>query len=108
MVISSFAYKTRVSPPDAVEFDCRILANPHSVPSLRPLSGLDAKVQAYVAEDSKCLDLQRAAYTLAKQGAPHIAFGCYGGRHRSVAMAELLARSLQAVGVCVSVEHLCL
>ena len=96
-------------------FDCRFLANPHWQPDLRALDGRDPKVAAYVASDARfssffdrVLDLTRfllPAYV--DEGKSHlsIAFGCTGGKHRSVALTQSLANALAEDGQQVSVRH---
>ena len=87
--------------------DCRSMRNPHSVARLRRLDGRDPRVQAYVAADPCCANLLEAAAMAARAG-KDVAYGCHGGRHRSVAMAMLLQAKLAAVGVCATIEHRCL
>lgn len=105
--IESFGFrdvKPAVLEEGTVLFDCRILRNPHFVDRLRELNGLDPEVQHYVQHDPRFPDLFRAALTQVKPGRT-VQFACYGGRHRSVAMAELIAHAARAVGICVTVEH---
>jgi RNase adapter protein RapZ len=80
------------------------LKNPHHHPELQPLTGLHGAVQDFVQMDPMSAGLRREAHKQVRDGA-HIAFGCYGGRHRSVAMAELTAKTLREVGWDVEVEH---
>ena len=96
-------------------FDCRFLANPHWEPALRPLDGRDAAVQNYVASDPRFAEFfQRvrdlALFTLPahlEEGKAHLAigFGCTGGQHRSVTMAEKMADALAKAGWQVSIRH---
>jgi UPF0042 nucleotide-binding protein len=96
--------------------DVRFLPNPHWVPHLRPFDGTDSEVADYVFQKpiaSQFLDDYTQALATVVSGyledgrsSATIAIGCTGGRHRSVAMAEELARRLrQATGVRVSVRH---
>jgi UPF0042 nucleotide-binding protein len=94
-------------------FDCRFLPNPHWVDELRPLTGLDEPVRDYVLGQEVAgpfLDHVEAlltsllpAYVAEGKAYLTIALGCTGGRHRSVTIAEELARRLrrhvQRVGV---------
>jgi UPF0042 nucleotide-binding protein len=85
-------------------FDLRFLPNPHFVETLRPKTGMDPEVSAYVMEAPETQDLLRHLRPLldyllpqyAREGKAYltIALGCTGGRHRSVAMAEELGRQL--------------
>ncbi len=85
-------------------FDCRFLPNPHWVEELRPLTGLDAPVAQYVLAQEgarRLIDevvglLEWQIPAFAKEGKSYlsIAVGCTGGRHRSVAVAEEIARRL--------------
>jgi UPF0042 nucleotide-binding protein len=88
--------------------DCRFLPNPHWVEELRPLSGLDADIVSYLDDQDltgpfldRCEDLlamQLPAFEAEGKSYLSIAFGCTGGRHRSVAMAEAMAARLAARG----------
>ncbi len=105
--LMSFAY-SRGLPPDAdLVFDVRFLRNPHYDPILRPGTGLDAPVAAFVASDPAFLpflDKVTDLLTLllprfVQEGKKYagIAIGCTGGRHRSVYVAQCLAdRLMQA------------
>lgn len=84
--------------------DCRGLKNPHNVTELKPLTGLDGKVQRYVESDVRFGQLQDNATMALKDGIV-IAFGCYGGRHRSVSMAEMTAAKLKDAGHEVEIYH---
>ncbi len=89
-------------------FDMRFLANPHWEPALRPLTGENAEVAAYVAADPAYAPaIDRIADLLAtlipgygREGKAYltIAIGCTGGRHRSVAVSRELQARLQAAG----------
>ena len=91
------------------------LANPHWDPMLRPLDGRDAAVQDYVASDPRFAEFfQRVRdlvlFTLPahlEEGKAHLAigFGCTGGQHRSVTMAEKMADALAKAGWQVSIRH---
>lgn len=111
----SFSYKRGLPPGIDMVFDCRFLKNPHWELALRPLDGRDATVLDHIATDpryapffDKALDLAEfllPAYS--DEGKAHlsIGFGCTGGQHRSVAMAEGIAISLRDKGWNVSVRH---
>jgi P-loop ATPase protein family len=103
----AFAYKNGLPEDSAWVVDTRFLDNPYWVPELRPLDGRDEAVRAYVlGQPAACrfLDgLQAALVPLLGEYAARgrmeltVAFGCTGGRHRSVALAAEMARRLEAV-----------
>ena len=96
-------------------FDVRFLTNPHYDPRLRPMTGLDEPVAARVAEDPDYEDFFRHLTSLLQPLLPRynqegksyltIAVGCTGGRHRSVFVAETLARWLGGQGYKVGLTH---
>lgn len=111
----SFGF-ARGLPRDAdLVFDMRFLANPHWDAALRPLTGDDPAVHAYVAADpafapavDRIFDL--LLLLLPRYGAEGksyltVAFGCTGGRHRSVYIAQAMAARLAAAGWAGSVVH---
>lgn len=113
--VLSFGFKHGIPVDADYVFDVRFLPNPHWVPELRPLTGLDASVNDYVLEPADARTfLERAAalVDIAAEGFLNegkayitIAVGCTGGHHRSVAMAENLASRLVKVGVETRVVH---
>ena len=114
LVITSFGYKRGIPLNADIVFDMRFTANPYYEESLRSLSGKDAPVRNYVMNDPLVRDeLDRIAESLKelipayeREGKRRlmIAFGCTGGRHRSVAMAEALFEKMH--GICdTSIEH---
>jgi UPF0042 nucleotide-binding protein len=95
-------------------FDMRFLRNPHWVDELRPRTGLDASVGDYIAEDQAYPAVDRIEDLLllllpryAAEGKSYvtIAFGCTGGRHRSVHVAERVAARLREAGFSPTLEH---
>jgi RNase adapter protein RapZ len=96
-------------------FDMRYLRNPHWDAQLRPGTGLDPDVAAYVQADpayaesvdaiERLLLLLLPRYRAEGKSYVTIAVGCTGGRHRSVHVAERLARRLQAAGFSPTVTH---
>jgi RNase adapter protein RapZ len=101
VTLTSFGFK-HGPPRDAdLAFDVRFLPNPHWEPSLRPLTGHDPRVLAYMARGDKLerfyeriiplLDFLLPEYEAEGKAHLAIAIGCTGGRHRSVAIAEHLA-----------------
>jgi RNase adapter protein RapZ len=101
LLFESFAYKRGVPPDADFVFDARVLPNPHWNPELRPLSGRDENVRAfldkqeyvgeYVAQVEQFLDTWLPRLRSDTRSYVTIAFGCTGGRHRSVYLAERLA-----------------
>ncbi len=112
--IVSFGFKYGLPQDADLVFDLRYLPNPHFVPELRPMVGTQAPVADYVlaAPEAQELlgDLERLLGKLlpryAAEGKAYltVALGCTGGRHRSVAMAEALAKRLSSAGP-VAVVH---
>ncbi len=108
--IVSFGYKFGMPRDVDIVFDCRFLPNPHWVEGLRSLSGLDGPVRDFVLGNHETvrfidelvdmLAWQLPAFQREGKSYLSVAFGCTGGRHRSVAIAEEVARRL-ATGVAV-------
>ena len=113
--IQSFSYKRGVPRGVDMIFDCRFLANPHWSPGLRPLDGRDGQVVAHVRADPRFAEFYQKLNDLLlfllpahlQEGKAHlsIGFGCTGGQHRSVAVAELVGNALAEAGWPVSKRH---
>ncbi len=113
--VMSFGYSRGVPHNADLVFDMRFLRNPHWDAVLRPKTGLDADVADYVASDpaysdaiSKISDLlQMLLPRYDAQGKAYvtIAFGCTGGRHRSVHVAEHVSKLLREAGFSLSIDH---
>jgi RNase adapter protein RapZ len=113
--VQSFSYKRGLPRGLDMVFDCRFLSNPHWVPALRDLDGRDAEVAAHVAADprfeaffAKLADMvQFLLPAQLQEGKAHlsIGFGCTGGQHRSVMVAEKLGNLLAEAGLPVSKRH---
>lgn len=113
--LHSFSYKRGLPRGLDMVFDCRFLRNPYWEDSLRGADGRDPNVTAYIAKDpryagffDRVVDLARLllpAYV--EEGKSHLAigFGCTGGQHRSVALAEQVANTLAAADWQVSIRH---
>ena len=101
----SFGYSHGLLPTAGAVFDCRILSNPHHVADLRRLDGRSEQVRDYVSRDPEFNWLIHRVRDAVKGDAKVIAFGCYGGRHRSVAMAEIVAERLRAEQHEVELQH---
>ncbi len=110
--VLSFGYKFGMPRDVDVVFDCRFLPNPHWVEELRDQTGLEQPVREFVltnAETVQFIDEVVAMLTwqlpsFQREGKTYltVAFGCTGGRHRSVAIAEEVARRL---GESIAVRH---
>ena len=113
--VQSFSYKRGIPRGVDMIFDCRFLSNPHWVAALRELDGRDPAVVAHIESDPrfalfflKLRDLiEMLLPAQLDEGKAHlsIGFGCTGGQHRSVAVAEKLARTLAEAGWPVSKRH---
>lgn len=113
--VLSFAFKFG-SPRDAdLVFDMRFLDNPHYERNLKPLTGQDKDVQDYLRKDesweqyweslTSLLRLSIDGFKRNGRSYVTIAFGCTGGQHRSVFMAEEIKQWLQTLGNVVMVDH---
>ena len=108
LLFESFAYKRGVPAEADFVFDARVLPNPHWDPDLRPLSGreggvrdyLEAQpdVQRYVGQLTDFLDTWLPKLGNDTRSYVTVAFGCTGGKHRSVFLAERLARHAREKG----------
>ncbi len=115
LTLMSFGFRFGVPRDADLVMDVRFLANPHWVKDMRPLTGLDEKVGAYVSGDpdfEPFLDRFRALINpllprYAHEGKSYltIAIGCTGGRHRSVYTVERLTPDLKKLGYNTSVLH---
>ena len=105
LLFESFSYKDGIPLDADWVLDCRMLPNPHYDPQLRPLTGCDAPVVDYLKRDAsvqRWLDemralLQRWLPEIVRENRSHVtvAIGCTGGRHRSVFLAEELAKAFR-------------
>ena len=103
--ITSFGYKHGLPRDADLILDCRFLPNPHWIPDLRPLTGLDGPVREHVLSHEvtqefldqlgDLLGMLMPAYVAEGKSYLSIALGCTGGRHRSVAVAETVAEMLR-------------
>jgi UPF0042 nucleotide-binding protein len=110
--IVSFGYKYGLPVDADLVADCRFLPNPHWVPDLRALSGLDAPVRDYVLGQPaaveflpaylRVLEVSLAGFEREGKRYVTLAVGCTGGKHRSVAMSERLATLLDGRDVTVA------
>jgi UPF0042 nucleotide-binding protein len=113
--VVSFGFRYGIPADADLVFDVRFLPNPHFVPRLRPFSGKDPRVARYIRSFPQTGEFLRRIESLLGYLIPHyiregksyltIALGCTGGRHRSVALAEVIRRSLQRKGYSAKVVH---
>lgn len=113
--VLSFGYKHGIPLDVDLVLDCRFLPNPHWEPELRPLTGQDEPVRRYVLDRPETgpflerldhlLELLLPAYVAEGKAYLTIAVGCTGGRHRSVAIAEELAKRIADQGFGPTVSH---
>ncbi|QSR18781.1 RNase adapter RapZ [Novosphingobium sp. KA1] len=115
LTVSSFGFSRGMPPLADLVFDMRFVENPHWDPMLRPMTGLDAPVGDYVRQDPAfneaftrirdLLLLLLPRYRTQGKAYVHVAFGCTGGRHRSVFTAELMAAALRDAGFSPTLLH---
>ena len=113
--VQSFSYKRGVPRGLDMIFDCRFLSNPHWQPNLRALDGRDSAVANHLQSDPRYGEFHRKVIDLLlfllpahlAEGKAYLAigFGCTGGQHRSVAVAENVANVLAGAGWTVSKRH---
>ena len=111
----SFGFKNGVPSDSDLVFDVRFLPNPHFVPEFRPLTGKHPKVAAYIRQFPQTKEFIDRISELLIYLMPHyiregksyltIAFGCTGGQHRSVMIAEDVAKLLKKAGYNVKAQH---
>jgi RNase adapter protein RapZ len=111
----SFGFKHGVPDDADLLFDVRFLPNPHFVPEFRPLTGRHPKVAKYIRSFPQTTEFIQRISELLVYLLPHyihegksyltIAFGCTGGQHRSVMIAEDVAKHLKKAGYRIKVVH---
>ncbi len=115
LTISSFGFARGTPPLADLVFDVRFLDNPHWIDALRPLTGQDEAVAAHIRTDPAwdqafaqirdLLLLLLPRYAAQGKAYVQVAFGCTGGRHRSVYFAEEIAKALRAAGFAPTLLH---
>lgn len=115
LFVTSFSYRKGLPREADLVFDVRFLDNPHYVPALKPHTGQDEDVAAFIAKDCGFAPFFNGLTALicpllprfAAEGKSYltIAIGCTGGRHRSVYVAEKLAAWLREQGQRVDLRH---
>ena len=113
--VVSFGYRYGVPSDADLVFDVRFLPNPHFVPRLRAYTGQDSKVRQYIRSFPQTGEFLRRIESLLVYLIPHyiregksyltIAFGCTGGRHRSVMLAEEVKKALEKRSYAAKVVH---
>ncbi len=115
VTLMSFGYKHGMPREADIVMDVRFLQNPHWVPELKPLTGLDSAVGNYIAQD-KALDpfltrfkglMEPLLPRYAHEGKSYltVAIGCTGGRHRSIHVVEMLKPWLENQGFVTHILH---
>jgi RNase adapter protein RapZ len=115
IIVVSFGFKNGVPIDSDMVFDVRFLPNPHWVPELRPQTGLSEAVSSYVLGQPaagpflthlmELLDSVLPGYVAEGKRQVELAIGCTGGKHRSTAIAEEVARRLRSRDLTVQVMH---
>ena len=115
LTITSFAFARGISRTADLVFDLRFLPNPHWIDELRPLTGEDEAVLDYLRRDPAWNETMERIEALLIDWIPRywaagksyvtVAFGCTGGRHRSVAAAVEMAERLRQAGFAPNVRH---
>jgi RNase adapter protein RapZ len=115
ITVISFGFKYQTPYNLDLLFDVRFLPNPHFVEELRPKTGLDPEVVAYLEQQPAYDDFYRRLYDFVLYLAPQykkemksyltIGIGCTGGKHRSVAIGQRLGEDLANAGYTVEVVH---
>ena len=115
VAVVSFGFRYGIPADADLVFDVRFLPNPHFVPKLRPFSGKDKRVERYIRSFPQTAQFLRRIESLLGYLIPHyiregksyltVALGCTGGRHRSVALAEVIRRDIKRRGYATKVVH---
>jgi UPF0042 nucleotide-binding protein len=117
LLVSTFSFGFKNGVPESADlvFDVRFLPNPHFVPEFRPYTGRHPKVAKYIRSFPQTQEFINKVVDMLLFLLPHyvaegksyltIAFGCTGGQHRSVFMAEEIKKLLARAGYRVKVEH---
>jgi len=113
--VQSFGFRYGIPMESSIVMDVRFLPNPFFVPELKEFSGLDDAVREYIVDQPltaafidyffPMLDMLVPAYQQEGKAYLTISIGCTGGRHRSVALAEITAMHLQSIWQSVRITH---
>ncbi|XAW89327.1 RNase adapter RapZ [Vibrio sp. CDRSL-10 TSBA] len=115
MVFESFGFKYGLPSDADYVFDVRFLPNPHWQPDLRPLTGLDAQIKAFLESHSDVMEMKYQIQKFVEHWLPlleknnrsylTIAIGCTGGKHRSVYLTQQLGEYFAEMGHQVQIRH---
>ncbi len=115
LIITSFGYKYGVPTSADYVFDVRCLPNPHWIPDLRMLTGLDRDVASYLEGQEQVAEMQESIQNFLEKWVPEIfagsrsyltvAIGCTGGKHRSVYLSEQLGKHFRTRFENVQIRH---
>nr|WP_089137973.1 RNase adapter RapZ [Vibrio rumoiensis] len=115
MVFESFGFKYGLPNDADYVFDVRFLPNPHWVPELRPLTGLDQPIIDFLSAEPDVLELQASIEGFINKWLPlleknnrsylTVAIGCTGGKHRSVYITQQLGEHFKTLGHQVQIRH---
>ena len=113
--VASFGYRNGLPPESDLVFDVRFLPNPNYIPRFKNLTGQDPAVARYIRSFPQTKEFVERITQLLLYLLPHyiregksyltVSFGCTGGRHRSVMIAEEIHRKLRAAGFQVKLHH---
>jgi UPF0042 nucleotide-binding protein len=115
VTILSFGFKYGIPEDSDLVFDVRFLPNPYYIPELKPLTGNDRVVSDYVMSFSQAQEFEKKLYDMMEFLIPNyilegknqlvISVGCTGGKHRSVTIANALAKNMKKLPYGLKVEH---
>jgi UPF0042 nucleotide-binding protein len=113
--VTSFGYRNGVPPDSDLVFDVRFLPNPNYIPRFKNLTGRNPSVARYIRSFPQTLEFIKRISELLVYLVPHyiregksyltIAFGCTGGQHRSVMIADQIRKNLAEAGFKSKVNH---
>ncbi|MCI5502091.1 MAG: RNase adapter RapZ [Lachnospiraceae bacterium] len=115
VTILSFGFKYGIPEDSDLVFDVRFLPNPYYIPELKPLTGNDHEVYDYVMESEQARIFDKKLFEMISFLIPNyitegknqlvISIGCTGGKHRSVTIANALAKHMKQLPYSIKVEH---
>jgi RNase adapter protein RapZ len=113
--VTSFGFRNGVPPDSDLVFDVRFLPNPNYIPKFKELTGRNPAVAKYIRSFPQTTEFIKRISDLLTYLLPHyiregksyltIAFGCTGGQHRSVMMADQIRKNLADAGYTAKVTH---
>lgn len=115
VTILSFGFKYGIPADSDLVFDVRFLPNPYYIPELKPLTGNDREVYDYVMESEQARIFDKKLFEMISFLIPNyiiegknqlvVSVGCTGGKHRSVTIANALAKRMNQLPYSIKVEH---